>query len=92
MLADSTVYNEEMHEINKKDRLSIKEEILNSEMAKIHSHKSLECLVEKSKDKMIGEISIHPPRMITHSEDNGARLALKSSIEKLPYKNRNPSV
>ena len=77
-------------------KFSLTDDIINSDMGKIHSQKSLEVLVEKSKNKILllddGEKSLNPPIIIKHSEDNGARLAQKTSLNKLPYKNRNPSV
>ncbi len=74
----------------------------------IHSHKSMQMLVAKSRDKMQEmcsnkglipineehptEISMNPPITITHTEDNGARLAETKSLNKLPFKNRNPAL
>ena len=39
-----------------------------------------------------GERNMNPPATITHSEDNGARLAGTKSLNKLPFKNRNPAL
>lgn len=76
-------------------------------MTSIHSHKSMQMLVAKSRDKMQEmrckkgifpineeypvEISMKHPITIIHTEDNGARLAETKSLNKLPFKNRNPA-
>lgn len=39
-----------------------------------------------------GEMDMKPPITITHTEDNGARLAETKSLNKLPFKNRNPAL
>lgn len=39
-----------------------------------------------------GEVNLKPPIKITHTEDNGARLAETKSLNKLPFKNRNPAL
>lgn len=79
-------------------------------ISSIHSHKSMQMLVSKSRDRLEsssmkrpldvimecnssrGEIRMKPPITITHTEDNGARLAETKSLNKLPFKNRNPAL
>ena len=71
----------------------------------IHSQRSMEALVTKSRKRIAGEgrglsaiqespaeISMEPPKLITHIEDNGARLSETKSLNKLPFKNRNPAL
>ena len=40
----------------------------------------------------VGEKGMTPPITITHTEDNGARLKETKSLNKLPFKNRNPAL
>ncbi len=70
----------------------------------VHSHKSIQALVEKSKEKLrIGkdalvrtiqeeEKTMDPPKIVTIIEDNGQRIAETKSLNKLPFKNRNPAL
>ncbi len=39
-----------------------------------------------------GETNLRPPVTIIHTEDQGARLAEKNNLNKLPFKNRNPAL
>ena len=39
-----------------------------------------------------GETKKMKPKTVIHIEDDGARLAEKKSLNKLPFKNRNPAV
>ncbi len=73
-----------------------------STMGSIHSRKSLANLLDKAKERMEsnrlssiaenGEGAVPPPHLITHTDDDGARLAEKNSLNKLPFKNRNPAL
>jgi len=74
-----------------------------STMGSIHSRKSLANLVSKAKERLSSknltpiiedgkEEAMPPPRLITHTDDDGARLAEKKSISKLAFKNRNPAL
>ena len=46
----------------------------------------------KEDDVIGGETRMAPPVKITHTEDDGARLAETKSLNKLPFKNRNPAL
>ena len=74
-----------------------------SDMKSIHSKKSMEVLVAKSKEKMLSSDKLErimevpvsskqEPIIITHQDDDGARLAETKSLSKLPFKNRNPAL
>lgn len=52
--------------------------------------KVLHTIIEDNSDH--GEMNMKPPVTITHTEDNGARLAETKSLNKLPFKNRNPAL
>ena len=71
----------------------------------VHSHKSIQALVEKSKEKLCTgkdelmrpiqeeeEKTMNPPKIVTIIEDNGQRIAETKSLNKLPFKNRNPAL
>lgn len=76
----------------------------NGLMGYIHSRKSVEALVSKSKERLgngpldsiaeelVVEQTVSPPVMVTHKDDEGARLVEMKSLNKLPFKNRNPAV
>uniref|UniRef100_A0A7S4JSX7 Uncharacterized protein n=1 Tax=Odontella aurita TaxID=265563 RepID=A0A7S4JSX7_9STRA len=70
----------------------------------VHSQRSMEALVARSRNR-IGdggrlssleedgqEEGVEPPKMVIHIEDEGARLAETKSLNKLPFKNRNPAL
>lgn len=38
------------------------------------------------------EAKMSNPRIVTHTDDEGSRMANKNNIQNLPYMNRNPSV
>jgi len=38
------------------------------------------------------DLTVAEPRVITHTEDGGSRLAEKNNLSKLPYMNRNPAI
>lgn len=69
-------------------------------LKKIHSKKSTEAMVARSKEKMQAngndkgsdEACLVPPLLVTHTDDNGARLAETKNLNKLPFKNRNPAL
>jgi len=68
-------------------------------MRSIHSRKSTEALVTRSKAKILGietiqegEANLIPPILVTHRDDDGQRLIEKKSLNKLPFKNRNPAL
>jgi len=73
-----------------------------SVMRSIHSQKSMKAIVSKCRERMIKkdiENKVEPlpefkvfPIVITHQEDNGARIAETKSLSKLPFKNRNPAL
>lgn len=52
---------------------------------------SLEEIAETNGD-LVEERKQSPPTSITHKDDEGARLALMKSLQKLPFMNRNPAV
>lgn len=67
-------------------------------MISIHSKQSLGCLVAEAKRSLgniyenMSEIGLKVPRIVTHTDDGGARLAETKNLNKLPYKNRNPAL
>ena len=72
-----------------------------SDLRSIHSQKSIEVLVVKAKETMsqnqyldsIRESEVkQTPVIITHQDDDGARIAETKSLSKLPFKNRNPAL
>ena len=76
----------------------------NKALSSIHSTKSIKMLVKQSCNSMsaplnaiveeapVGEINISPPMTIVHTQDDGARLRETKSLNKLPFKNRNPAL
>mmetsp|Transcript_42951 Transcript_42951/g.52165 ORF Transcript_42951/g.52165 Transcript_42951/m.52165 type:complete len:85 (-) Transcript_42951:135-389(-) len=69
----------------------------------VHSQKSMQCLVTRAKlklssheeERVVGENDnegMPPPVIYKHCEDDGARLAETKSLNKLPFKNRNPAL
>eukprot|EP00596_Hydrurales_sp_CCMP1899_P007063 CAMPEP_0119044676 /NCGR_PEP_ID=MMETSP1177-20130426/33494_1 /TAXON_ID=2985 /ORGANISM="Ochromonas sp, Strain CCMP1899" /LENGTH=382 /DNA_ID=CAMNT_0007015151 /DNA_START=167 /DNA_END=1315 /DNA_ORIENTATION=- len=69
--------------------------VLNSEagadLQNIHSNKSVVAMIKTSRDKMLGTV-IQEPKVVTHSDDEGARLAKLKEVANLPYMHRNPAV
>lgn len=77
-------------------------------VSSIHSRKSIQVLISKAKERMANssnlpkiheetasygaEVSLNYPVTITHNEDDGARLKETKSLNKLPFKNRNPAL
>jgi hypothetical protein len=80
----------------------------NDSLSSIHSRKSIQVLISKAKERISNtsnlpkineetpsygaEVSLNYPLTITHSEDDGARLRETKSLNKLPFKNRNPAL
>ena len=78
----------------------------NGSVSSIHSRKSMQMLISKSCDRLMKEHDerdcalepveedggMRPPVTITHTEDDGARIAATKSLNKLPFKNRNPAL
>lgn len=58
---------------------------------KISSFNPLDIVAEEEVD-LVEERKCSPPASITHKDDEGARLALMKSLQKLPFMNRNPAV
>ena len=58
--------------------------------ARLDKMKSL-CSIDEGKCSG-GEMSMKLPLTIVHKEDDGARLAETKSLNKLPFKNRNPAL
>merc|ERR1711957_133699 len=72
-----------------------------SSIASVHSKKSLAALVSKARERRYEmvlideegvEQAVPPPILSTVSDDNGARIAKKKSINKLAFINRNPAI
>jgi len=78
-----------------------------SSVSTIHSRKSLQMMVSKAKERLAtvalgsilecsdskgAEVAMALPLTITHKEDDGARLKETKSLNKLPFKNRNPAL
>lgn len=67
-------------------------------VSSIHSQKSLRYLISEAKRSLEtihegkGEFKTQLPIIITHTDDGGARLAQTKSLDKLPFKNRNPAL
>ena len=82
------------------DIKSIEDSVISeSSIGSIHSRKSLAALVYKAKERVSEmaqiqeeEEALPPPILITHTDDDGARMAEKKSINKLAFKNRNPAL
>ena len=70
-----------------------------SSIGSVHSKKSLAALVSKARERRSemapieeeGEKAVPPPVLSTVTDDNGARMAGKKSINKLAFQNRNPA-
>jgi len=93
----------ENEDIKYDDVKSIASVMSESSLGSIHSRKSLANLLTKVKEGIASkrlsaiaengiEKAVPPPRLITHTDDDGARLAEKNSLNKLPFKNRNPAL
>lgn len=85
------------------DAKSIADSVMSqSTIGSIHSKKSLTALVSKAKERMSEmtpideedgeEKAMPPPVLSTVTDDDGARMAEKKSINKLAFKNRNPAL
>ena len=91
------------HEVEADDTKSIANSVMSeSTIGSIHSKKSLTALVSKARERKSGmspiveedesEKAMPPPVLSTVTDDNGARMAEKKSINKLAFKNRNPAL
>ncbi len=74
-----------------KDRLLANETRGGNYESKLKSRSPLGT-VQENKMYAGGETNIRPPVSIIHTEDQGARLAETKSLNKLPFKNRNPAL
>jgi hypothetical protein len=72
-----------------------------STIKSIHSRKSVAALVSDVKKRMSQlnpieesgqEVAMRPPISITHTDDDGARMVEKKSVNKLAFKHRNPAL
>ena len=77
-------------------------------LASIHSTKSMKMLLKRScenatsvplnvimeetNSESIEDSKMNPPVTIVHTQDDGARLRATKSLNKLPFKNRNPAL
>eukprot|EP00804_Cyclotella_cryptica_P002660 CCRYP_009587-RA/>CCRYP_009587-RA protein AED:0.08 eAED:0.08 QI:2055/1/1/1/0.66/0.75/4/453/327 len=94
----------DLYELDVDDTCSISESVMSTDstIKSIHSRKSLAALISKAKSQIssqltpIGEdeheTALPQPILITHTDDDGARMAEKKSINKLAFKNRNPAI
>jgi len=65
----------------------------NTSIRSIHSKKSMTALVSKMKEQIEAMEPIYEePVQVTHTDDDGRRLAETKSLNKLPFKNRNPAL
>jgi predicted RNA methylase len=79
----------------------------NNTVYSIHSRKSIQALISKAKERMFShelpamdeeastcgaEVNLKHPLTITHHDDDGARLKETKSLNKLPFRNRNPAL
>lgn len=86
------------------DTQSIADSVMSCDSAikSIHSRKSIVALITDAKkrisvqlnpiDEGDCELPVAPPICITHTDDDGARLAEKKSVNKLAFKHRNPAL
>lgn len=101
-LGSTRVLDAKLDQINDFDETrSIADSIKTSggySVTSIHSQKSLRHLISEAKKSLesihegMGEVGAPLPIMITHTDDGGARLAQTKSLNKLPFKNRNPAL
>ncbi|KAL3767145.1 hypothetical protein ACHAW5_003164 [Stephanodiscus triporus] len=99
---------EQNDEVDADDTESIAISVMSeSTVSSIHSKKSIKALVSKAKERILEtptieeedeereeekEKAVPPPVLSTVTDDNGARMAEKRSINKLAFKNRNPAL
>jgi hypothetical protein len=97
---------EQNDDIDTDDTESIASSVMSeSTVGSIHSKKSIKALVSKAKEQILesttieeeeeeeeGEKAVPPPVLSTVTDDNGARMAEKKSLNKLAFKNRNPAL
>lgn len=91
----------ENDEVQADDTKSIANSVMSeSSIGSVHSKKSLANLVAKARERRSDmalieedkEEAMQPPILSTVSDDNGARMAEKKSINKLAFINRNPAI
>lgn len=93
----------EKHPENNDDDLQSIADTVMSEvtMKSIHSQLSMKHLVSKAREKLdnscmepIAEVEtcFKAPALVIHTDDDGARLEQRKSLNKLPFKNRNPAL
>ena len=91
----------ENDEVRADDTKSIADSVMSeSSIGSVHSKKSLANLVAKARERRSDmalieedkEEAMQPPILSTVSDDNGARMAEKKSINKLAFINRNPAI
>ena len=63
----------------------------------MHSQRSVAAIAAKKMEVIdeapaTAEAKLNDPRIVTHTDDEGTRMANKNNIQNLPYMNRNPSV
>jgi hypothetical protein len=63
----------------------------NKDLGNIHSRKSIAALATARK-AISEEPSLAPPKVVTHTDDDGTRIANKTTIQNLPYMHRNPAL
>ena len=99
---------EQNDDIDTDDTESIATSVMSeSTVGSIHSKKSMKALVSKAKERILESTTIEeekeegeeekekavpPPVLSTVTDDNGARMAEKKSLNKLAFKNRNPAL
>ena len=68
--------------------------LITSCISQVHSQRSVAAIAAKKieTEKNSNEAKLNYPKIVTHSDDEGTRLANKKNIQNLPYINRNPSV
>ena len=65
----------------------------NTSIRSVQSKKSVSALVSKMKEQIKAMEPIYEePVQVTHTDDDGRRLAETKNLNKLPFKNRNPAL
>lgn len=90
-------YGVSVDEDKDEDTMSVASRVLseNKGLGAVHSQKSVAAITAKKMEAISEEpksSAVPEPRIVSHPDDEGTRLANKSTIQKLPYMNRNPSV
>jgi hypothetical protein len=76
------------------DTRSVAKSVLSDhkELGAVHSTRSVAAVAARKLETVQEAKPIAEPKIVTHLDDSGARLANKDSMHNLPYMNRNPSV